>query len=66
MKNPIPNPNPDPKFFVSRLKFVRQGSNLSGESGRWRIFFGKLGDENEGFGVVGYVHGCKTGFAAFL
>ena len=35
MKNLIP------KFFVSRLKFVRQGSNLSGESGRWRFFFGK-------------------------
>ena len=35
MKNPIP------KFLVSRLKFVRQGSNLSGKSGRWRNFFGK-------------------------
>ena len=60
MKNPIP------KFLVSRLKFVRQGSNLSGESGRWRIFFGKSGGENEGFGVVECVQGCRTGFAAFL
>ena len=60
MKNPIP------KFFVSRLKFVRQGSNLSGESGRWRNFFGKSGGENEGFRMVGCVQGCKTGFAAFL
>ena len=33
MKNPIP------KFLVSRLKFVRWGSNLSGEGRRWRIFF---------------------------
>ena len=32
MKNPIP------KFFVSRLKFVRQGSKVLGESGRWSIF----------------------------
>ena len=37
MKNPIP------KFFVSRLKFVRQGSNLSAESGQWRNIFGKSG-----------------------
>ena len=33
MKNPIP------KFSVSRLKFVRQGSNLSGESEQWPNFF---------------------------
>ena len=33
MKNPIP------KFSGSRLKFVRQSSNLSGESGRWPNFF---------------------------
>ena len=51
MKNPIPK---------------RQGSNLSGESRRWRKNFGKSGGENEGFGVVGWVQGCKTGFAAFL
>ena len=36
MKNPIP------KFLVSRLKFVRQGLNLSGESGRWRFFLESL------------------------
>ena len=60
------NENPIPKFFVSRLKFVRQGTYLPGESGRWRFFFGKSGGENEGFGVVGCVQGCKTGFAALL
>ena len=48
MKNPIPN-------FLCRLKFVRQGSNLSGESGRLRIFFEKSSGETEGFGVVGCV-----------
>ena len=32
MKNPILI------FSVSRLKFVRQGSNMSGESG-WRLIF---------------------------
>ena len=36
MKNPIPN------VFVSRLKFVRQGSNLSGESGQVADFFLKV------------------------
>ena len=60
MKNPIP------KFFVSRLKFVRQGSNSSGEGGRLPNFFESQDSENEGFGVVGCVQGCKTGFAAFL
>ena len=60
MKNRIP------KFFVSRLKFVRQGSNSLGENGQWRFFFGKSGGENEGFEVVGCIQGCKTGFAAFL
>ena len=29
-------------------------------------FFWKSGGENEGFGVVGCVQGCKTGFAAFV
>ena len=31
--------NPISKFSVSRLKFVRQGSNLSSGSGRWPFFF---------------------------
>ena len=60
MKNPIPN------FFVSRLKFARQGSNLSGESGRWPIFFESQDSANECFGVVGCIQGCKTGLEAFL
>ena len=60
MKNPIP------KFLVSILKFVRQGSYLSCESGLWRNVFGKSGGENDGFGVVGCIQGCKTGFVAFL
>ena len=34
MKNPIH------KFLMSRLKFVRRGSNLSSEGRRWRNFFG--------------------------
>ena len=60
MKNAIP------KFFVSRLKFVRQGLNLSGESGRWQFFFGSQVAKMRGFGVVGCVQGCRRGFAAFL
>ena len=44
MKNPIPT------FFLCRLKSVRQGSNLSGESGRWRNFFGKSGGEMRDLG----------------
>ena len=36
------NEKSHPYFFVSRLKFVRQGSNLSGESGRWPNFFWKV------------------------
>ena len=59
MKNPIP------KFSVSRLKFVRHGSNLSGESGRWPIFESQ-DSANEPIGVVGCVQGCKTGLEAFL
>ena len=66
LRNRGVNENPIPKFFVSRLKFLRQGSNLSDESGRWRNYFGKSGGENEGFGVVGCVQGCKTDFAEFL
>ena len=60
MKNRIPN------FSGSRLKCVMQGSNSSGESGRLPNFFESEDSENEGFGVVGYVQGCKTGFEAFL
>ena len=54
------------KLFVSRLKFVRQGSNSSGEGGRLPKFFESQDSKNEGFGVVGCVQGCKTGFEAFL
>ena len=60
MKNLTPN------FSGSRLKFVMQGSNSSGESGRLPKFFESQDSENEGFGVVGCVQGCKTGFEAFL
>ena len=60
MKNPIPN------FFVSRFKFVRQGSNSSREGWRLPNFFESQDSENEGFGVVECIQGCKTGFAAFL
>ena len=28
--------------------------------------FEKSGGENEGFGVIGCVQGCNTGFVAFL
>ena len=38
------------KFFVSRLKFVRQGSNSSGEGGRLLNFFESQDSKNEGFG----------------
>ena len=34
--------------------------------GGCRIFFESQDSENEGFGVVGCVQGCKTGFEAFL
>ena len=60
MKNRIPN------FCGSRLKFVMQGSNSSGERGRLPNFFESQDSENGGFGVVGCVQGCKTGFEAFL
>ena len=44
---------------MSRLKFVRQGSILSGGSGRPDNFFERQGSVNERFGVVGCVLGLK-------
>ena len=51
---------------MSRLKFVRQGSNWPEKVGCGEFFFEKSDGENEGFGVAGCVRDCKTGFAAFL
>ena len=53
--------NRSPNFCGSRLKFVMQGSNSSGERGRLLNFLESQDSENEGFGVVGCVQGCKTG-----
>ena len=56
MKNPIP------KFLVSRLKFVRRGSNCRVKVGSGEFF---LESQVEKMRVKGWF-GCKTGFAAFL
>ncbi len=45
MKNRIPNISGS----TCRLKFVMQGSNSSGESGRLPIFFESQDSKNEGF-----------------
>ena len=51
MKNPIP------KLFVSRLKFVRQSSNLSGESGQWQFF---LKSQVENMRIFGWLDAFRA------
>ncbi len=58
--------NPIPKFSMSRLKFIKQGSNLSDGNERWPNFLESQDNANECFGVVGCIQGCKTGVEAFL